>query len=90
MNYTRFNRHEDMNSETRSEILSLIREISCDDNIEKSLSSTIENSLYGLFDGYLYESLQIDAQYLPTNLAAKVIKIFNICSRYPKLETLNN
>jgi hypothetical protein len=74
-----------MNSETRSEILSLIREISYDNSIAKSLSSTIENSLYGLFDGYLYESLQIDAQYLPTDLAARVIKIFNICSLYERV-----
>tara|TARA_B100000497_G_C7627704_1_gene377186 strand:- start:105 stop:380 length:276 start_codon:yes stop_codon:yes gene_type:complete len=48
---TRFDRHENMNSETREEIMDLI--------IKTKLSEfgdfDLVNSLYGLFDGYFYE-----------------------------------
>ena len=47
----RFDRHENMNSETREEIMDLI--------IKTKLSEfgdfDLVNSLYGLFDGYFYE-----------------------------------
>jgi hypothetical protein len=48
MNYTLFDRHANMNSEVRGEIIDLI--IDEDD-------SRLTNMLYGLFDGYLYEEL---------------------------------
>ena len=48
---TRFDRHENMSSETREEIMDLI--------IKTKLSEfgdfDLVNSLYGLFDGYFYE-----------------------------------
>jgi len=37
----------------------------------------------------LYADIQIEALELPTELASKVMRIFDICNRYPKLETLN-
>jgi len=89
MSYTKFNRHENMNDETRFEILSLIKEVSYSEKIEDGLSFNIENKLYGLFDGYLYADLQIEALKLNIELASKIIRIFDICNRYPKLETLN-
>lgn len=89
MNYTNFDRHENMNDETRFEILSLIKEVSYSEEIEDETSFNIQNKLYGLFDGYLYTDLQIEALKLPTELASKIIRIFDICNRYPKLETLN-
>lgn len=89
MTYTNFNRHENMNDETRFEILSLIKEVSYSEEIEDGSSFNIQNKLYGLFDGYLYVDLQIEALKLPTELASKIIRIFDICNRYPKLETLN-
>ena len=50
-NTKRFDRHENMNSETREEIMDLI--------IKTKLSEfgdfDLVNSLYGLFDGYFYE-----------------------------------
>jgi hypothetical protein len=50
-NTRRFDRHENMNSETREEIMDLI--------IKTKLSEfgdfDLVNSLYGLFDGYFYE-----------------------------------
>jgi hypothetical protein len=89
MNYTNFNRHENMNDETRFEILSLIKEVSYSEEIGEDLSFSLQNKLYGLFDGYLYADIQIEALELPTELASKVMRIFDICNRYPKLETLN-
>lgn len=89
MNYTNFDRHENMNDETRFEILSLIKEVSYSEEIEDETSFNIQNKLYGLFDGYLYTDLQIEALKLPTELASKIVRIFDICNRYPKLETLN-
>ena len=89
MTYTKFNRHENMNDETRFQILSLIKEVSYSEEIKDETSFDIQNKLYGLFDGYLYADLQIEALQLPTELASKIIRIFDICNRYPKLETLN-
>jgi hypothetical protein len=89
MTYTKFNRHENMNDETRFQILSLIKEVSYSEEIKDETSFDIQNKLYGLFDGYLYADLQIEALQLPTELASKIMRIFDICNRYPKLETLN-
>jgi hypothetical protein len=90
MSYTNFNRQENMNDKTRFEILSLIKEISYSEEIEDSLSFNLQNKLYGLFDGYLYADLQIEALQLPTELALKVMRIFDICNRYPKYEPQTN
>lgn len=90
MSYTNFNRQENMNDETRFEILSLIKEVSYSDEIKDGVSFNIENMLYGLFDGYLYEELQVSALQLPTQLASKVMRIFDICNRYPKYEPQTN
>ena len=93
MSYTQFNRHESMNSETREEIMNLIKEVSSyrydlqdiDENHENiKITRSIENSLYGLFDGYLYDSLQLNALKCPTDLATKIVRIYHICSMYPK------
>jgi len=46
----RFDRHANMDSKTRKAILDLIVDI----QIEIEDSFTLENSLYGLFDGYNY------------------------------------
>jgi hypothetical protein len=86
MSYTNFNRHENMNDETRFEILTLIKEVSYSDEIEDGVSYNIQNMLYGLFDGYLYEELQVLALELPTEIASKITRIFDICNRYPKLQ----
>ena len=64
MSYTRFNRHESMDSETRREIMDLISEI-------RSHSSKLTNMMYGLFDGYLYDEMQIEGLGKITN---KVVK----------------
>ena len=84
MNYTKFNRHESMNAETQSEIMSLIREVR---DFESENIMHLENMLYGMFDGYLYEDVQLYALELPTVFCSKVIRVYNICKRYPISET---
>ena len=85
MSYSRFNRHENMNEETLSEILTLIREVRFAEDFDRSFE--LENMLYGLFDGYLYTDLQVLAlEILPTELASRVCKVYDICNRYPKVE----
>lgn len=96
MSYTQFNRHESMNSETREEIMNLIKEVrlyrydlqDIDENHENiKVTRSIENSLYGLFDGYLYDSLQLNALKCHPYLTAKIVRIYHICSMYPKSQT---
>ena len=93
MSYTQFNRHESMNSETREEIMNLIKEVRLyrydlqKKSKDVNVAASIENSLYGLFDGYLYDSLQLNALKCHPYLAAKIVRIYHICSMYPKSQT---
>jgi len=48
---TRFDRHENMDSETREEIMDLIIKL----KLSEFGDFDLVNSLYGLFDGYFYE-----------------------------------
>lgn len=84
MSYSRFNRHESMDSKTRKEILNIISDLN---SVEIENRFSLKNMLFGLFDGYLYEELQIHALKLPTDLAKRVMKVYFECSRYPKSET---
>lgn len=85
MSYTKFDRHSNMNEDTRFEILGLIKEVRLTDaDIDNSTLFNLENMLYGLFDGYLYENLQWYALELPSELESKVTRIYDICNRYPK------
>ena len=87
MSYSRFNRHESMDSETLSEIMSIKREFYREDIEHNSNIRSLENMLCGLFDGYLYDEIQILALKLPTDLATRIMKVYFTCSRYPKSET---
>ena len=87
MTYSRFNRHENMNSETRSEIMKLIRTVSDIDSVDDGILERIQNMLYGLFDGYLYDDLQLLSLQLPTELCSRIMRIFDICKKYPQSET---
>jgi len=84
--FTRFNRHESMDSETLSEIMNIKKELWMRDDINIG-TEIIENMICGLFDGYLYEELQILALKLPTDLASRIMKVYFTCSRYPESET---
>ena len=62
MSYVRFNRHEAFTPE----IMDLVREtINAVENhcikTKQSAFNGLTNSLFGLYDGYLYDSLLIDA-----------------------------
>jgi hypothetical protein len=50
-NVKRFDRHENMSSETREEIMDLIIKL----KLSEFGDFDLVNSLYGLFDGYYYE-----------------------------------
>jgi len=76
--YTRFDRHANMSGETLSEIGSIIRDV---DFTEFELT----NQLYGLYDGYLYDELLVNSQDLPKQLFRRIIKVWAIVSKYPKL-----
>ena len=51
MSFIRFNRHTNMTSTTRGEILDIIKEVDFNTGFD------LMNMLYGLFDGYLYDDL---------------------------------
>jgi hypothetical protein len=69
MNYIRFDRHANMNSEVRGEIMDLL--IDEDD-------FGLTNMLYGLFDGYLYEELN-------TIRNPKLQSVISIIKTYPAI-----
>ncbi len=85
MSYTKFDRHENMNEDTRHEILSLIKDVRYSGVEDTESAFHLENMLYGLFDGYLYENIQLYALELPTVLASRVTQLYDVCNRYPKL-----
>ena len=76
--YTIFDRHANMNRETLSEIGSILRDVEWN-NFE------LTNQLYGLYDGYLYDELLVNAQDLPKELFRRIIKVWAVVSKYPKL-----
>jgi hypothetical protein len=46
----------------------------------------LENWLYGMFDGYLYEEIpHVASRVLPEDLAERVIDMWNLVNSYPKL-----
>lgn len=51
MSFIRFNRHANMTSETRGEIMDIIKEVDFNTGFD------LMNMLYGLYDGYLYDDL---------------------------------
>jgi hypothetical protein len=94
MKATYFNRHESMNSETRSIILGTINDL-YDCPLGHS-TSTIQNWLYGSFDGYDYSSIAIFSHELASithvdpDLGTKISEIFGIIEKYPRTKEPNN
>jgi hypothetical protein len=68
-----------MDGETLSEIGNLIMEVRWD-------NFNLTNQLYGLYDGYLYDELLVNAQDLPKPLFRRIIKVWAIVSKYPSIE----
>ena len=81
MSYSRFNRHEHMSSETRREILDIIMDIGYGEG-----TFLLTNSMYGLFDGYLYDELigYADEVTMSKDLYRRILKVFNTVCQYPK------
>ena len=86
MEVPRFDRHANMDSETRSEILNCIRDL----HYVKSKTFNIENMLYGLFDGYDYSKVIIFHEeysniYLEDQkLHDRIAQICKLINAYPK------
>jgi hypothetical protein len=84
----RFNRHENMSSETLSEILDIIRDLGyCE-----CPTHQLENMLYGFFDGYDYTELFRKSYQLAEvnqenpELGARISAVCGIIESYPKYE----
>lgn len=89
MHIPKFNRHENMSSETVSEILGIIRDLQ---DLECP-TRQLENMLCGFFDGYDYTEEIIFSKYLAdvthenVNLGARISVICGIIESYPKYES---
>ena len=90
---TFFNRHESMNSETRSAIMDLISDLSI---IENCNPHNVINMLYGSFDGYDYgdrfkndiliQQLQDGCN---TGLVNQILGVAETISKYTRTEQPN-
>ena len=79
MSYTKFDRHANMSSETRSEILDIISEVDYKTGLD------LMNMLYGLFDGYLYDDLLAVTQNADSTLYNRVKEVVSTIKKYPKI-----
>jgi len=80
MSYIRFDRHANMTSETRREILDIIGELDFNTGFD------LMNMLYGLFDGYLYDDLlPLVTKHPDQLLYNRVKKVVSIVKKYPKI-----
>ena len=80
MSYIRFDRHTNMSSETRNEILDIIGEVDYNTGFD------LMNMLYGLFDGYLYdELLPLVTKHPDQLLYNRVKKVVLTIKKYPQI-----
>ena len=80
MSYIRFDRHTNMSSETRNEILDIIGEVDFNTGFD------LMNMLYGLFDGYLYDDLlPLVTKHPDQLLYNRVKKVVSTVKKYPKI-----
>ena len=78
MSYVRFDRHAEMSSETRNQIMDLLGNVRFDGGFE------LTNMIYGLFDGYLYdEILTIGREQLHDVVFAQLEGIVSTIRQYP-------
>ena len=89
MSYTRFNRHESMSKEIFERIGKILNEDLYDRKIGVTRDQrwSVQNELYGLYDGYLYDDLIVNAESLPEPVRTKIRDLWWICRYYPKSET---
>jgi len=89
MEIRKFNRHENMSSETQKLILETINDVAlC--HLGHS-TFVVENWLFGSFDGYDYSEYAISSTELASitevdpALGAKITEIFTLINSYPTL-----
>lgn len=91
---TYFNRHENMDSETRHMILDTINDL-YDCPLGPS-TIVMQNWLYGAFDGYDYSDIAIFSHELASithvdpDLGAKISGVFGVIEKYPRTANPNN
>ena len=89
MEIRRFNRHENMSSETRGLILEAIGKLTLCPLGHSTF--VVENWLFGSFDGYDYSEYAITSTELASitevdpTLGAKITEIFMLVNSYPTL-----
>ena len=80
MSYIRFDRHANMTSKIRKEILDIIGEVDYNTGFD------LMNMLYGLFDGYLYDDLlPLVTKHPDQLLYNRVKKVVSTVKKYPKI-----
>ncbi len=80
MSYIKFDRHANMSSETRREILDIIGELDYNTGFD------LINMLYGLYDGYHYDDLlSVARKELSNTEYARVKKVVSVIKKYPKI-----
>tara|TARA_B100001287_G_scaffold271595_1_gene272113 strand:- start:1080 stop:1352 length:273 start_codon:yes stop_codon:yes gene_type:complete len=84
MGYKRFNRHESMSDRVYSQIREILNIDLWDDSVTTEQRRSVENAMYGLYDGYLYDSLLVKAKKLPKKVGIKIIEVWHICNKYPE------
>ena len=84
MNFTTFDRHAHMSSETRGDIMNILKDASTSLSNDRYLT----NMLYGLFDGYLYEDIISESNRIGIEEAIKtqIKEVVGVVSAYPKLQ----
>ena len=77
MSYIRFDRHANMTAETLREIGNIINEVFVD------CTFNLTNMLYGLYDGYLYDDLLIEARKeLDNSLYNRIENVVSVIKNY--------
>ena len=81
--YSLYNRHEHMSAETLGDIMDIIRDVRFEDG-----TFELTNMLYGLFDGYLYDNLIVEADNtdMSKETFRKILKVWAVVSKYPKYQ----
>lgn len=82
----RFDRHENMNSDTRREILKIINDLILVDGLRSRFG--VENCMYGLFDGYYYQKdlskYITELSKINPSLAERIQRVVDTVETYPE------
>ena len=79
LQYKRFNRHDIFDGKDRSLVLDIIGMVDRYDY--DGIGHETANQLYGLFDGYWYDSLQSNIESISTVPASMIVKLNRLLNR---------